>query len=176
MGPRLPVLVLNQNYEPLNVCNVRRAIVLLGRGKAEIIENGRGYIYTPADKFEIPSVIRLVYLIRRPRPQGRLTRRDIFLRDGFTCQYCHNASKDLTLDHVMPRHRGGGHSWENVVAACKACNHRKAGRTPEEAHMYLKKQPYRPTYSYFRTFYHYLESNDGWRKFIPAAEAELIGY
>jgi len=117
-----------------------------------------------------------VYLIRRPRPQGRLTRRDIFLRDGFTCQYCHNATKDLTLDHVMPRHRGGGHSWENVVAACKACNHRKAGRTPEEAHMYLKKQPYRPTYSYFRTFYHYLESNDGWRKFIPAAEAELIGY
>ncbi len=128
MGPRLPVLVLNQNYEPLNVCNVRRAIVLLDRGKAEIIENGRGYIYSPAAKFEIPSVIRLVYLIRRPRPQGRLTRRDIFLRDNFTCQYCHNPTKDLTLDHVMPRHRGGGHSWENVVAACKGCNHRKAGR------------------------------------------------
>jgi 5-methylcytosine-specific restriction endonuclease McrA len=94
LGPRLPVLVLNQNYEPLNVCNVRRAVVLLGRGKAEIIENGRGYIYSPNAKHEIPSVIRLIYLIRRPRPQGRLTRRDIFLRDGYICQYCQKPTKD----------------------------------------------------------------------------------
>jgi 5-methylcytosine-specific restriction endonuclease McrA len=176
VGPRLPVLVLNQNYEPLNVCTVRRALVLLDRGKAETIENGRGYIYSALAKYEVPSVIRLIYLIRRPRPQGRLTRRDIFLRDGFMCQYCQKQTKDLTLDHVMPRHRGGGHTWENVVAACKTCNHRKAGRTPEEAHMYLKRQPFRPTYSYFRTFYHYLESNDGWRKFIPASEFEVIGF
>jgi 5-methylcytosine-specific restriction endonuclease McrA len=150
--------------------------VLLGRGKAEIIENGRGYIHTPTTRYELPSVIRLVYLIRRPRPQGRLTRRDIFLRDKFTCQYCGGQTKDLTLDHVMPRHRGGGHSWENVVAACKGCNHRKAGRTPEEARMLLRHQPYMPTYSYFRTFYHYLQSNDGWRKFIPASEADAFGF
>jgi 5-methylcytosine-specific restriction endonuclease McrA len=158
------------------VCNARRALVLLGRGKAEIIENGRGYIHTPTTRYELPSVIRLVYLIRRPRPQGRLTRRDIFLRDKFTCQYCGGQTKDLTLDHVMPRHRGGGHSWENVVAACKGCNHRKAGRTPEEARMLLRHQPYMPTYSYFRTFYHYLQSNDGWRKFIPASEVDAFGF
>ena len=158
------------------MCAARRALVLLDRGKAEIIENGRGYIHTPTVKYELPSVIRLVYLIRRPRPQGRLTRRDIFLRDGYMCQYCHTQTKDLTLDHVMPRHRGGGHSWQNVVAACKGCNHRKAGRTPEEAHMYLKRAPYMPTYSYFRSFYHYLENNEGWRKFIPASETELIGF
>ncbi len=179
MGPRLPVLVLNQNYEPLNVCTVRRAFVLVDRGKAEIIENGRGYLRCPRQKYEMPSVIRLVYLIRRPRPQGRLTRRDIFLRDGFLCQYCGKTTKDLTLDHVMPRHRGGGHHWENVVAACKICNHRKAGRTPEEARMYLKRDPFRPTYSYFRTFYHYLEANEGWRKFIPgvdAIEAGMVGF
>jgi len=179
MGPRLPVLVLNQNYEPLNVCTVRRAFVLVDRGKAEIIENGRGYLRSPRQEYEMPSVIRLVYLIRRPRPQGRLTRRDIFLRDGFLCQYCGKPTKDLTLDHVMPRHRGGGHHWENVVAACKVCNHRKAGRTPEEARMYLKRDPYRPTYSYFRTFYHYLEANEGWRKFIPGVdgmEAGLAGF
>ena len=173
MGPRLPVLVLNQNFEPLNVCNVRRALVLLGRDKAETIENGRGYLHSATDIFEIPSVIRLAYLIRRPRPQGRLTRRDIFLRDQFTCQYCGNQSKDLTLDHVLPRHRGGTHEWDNVVAACKRCNHRKAGQTPEEARMYLRRDPYQPTYSYFRTFYHYLERNEGWRKFIPAIDGEL---
>ncbi len=173
MGPRLPVLVLNQNFEPLNVCNVRRALVLLGRDKAETIENGLGYMHSSTDIFEIPSVIRLAYLIRRPRPQGRLTRRDIFLRDKFTCQYCGNQSKDLTLDHVLPRHRGGTHEWVNVVAACKRCNHKKAGHTPEEARMYLRRDPYQPTYSYFRTFYHYLERNEGWRKFIPAIDGEL---
>ncbi len=173
MGPRLPVLVLNQNFEPLNVCNVRRALVLLGREKAETIENGRGYLHSATEIFEIPSVIRLGYLIHRPRPQGRLTRRDIFLRDKFTCQYCGSQSKDLTLDHVLPRHRGGKHEWDNVVAACKRCNHRKAGHTPDEARMYLRHDPYQPTYSYFRTFYHYLERNEGWRKFIPAIDGEL---
>lgn len=147
--------------------------MLLDRGKAELLENGRGYLRSPSAEFEIPSVIRLIYLIRRPRPQGRLTRRDIFLRDGFACQYCGKTGKDMTLDHVMPRHRGGGHSWENVVAACKTCNHRKAGRTPEEAHMLLRKEPYRPAYSYFRTFYHYLEGNESWRKFIPGVEAGM---
>jgi 5-methylcytosine-specific restriction endonuclease McrA len=166
-------LVLNQNFEPLNVCNVRRALVLLGRDKAETIENGRGYLHSATEIFEIPSVIRLGYLIHRPRPQGRLTRRDIFLRDKFTCQYCGSQSKDLTLDHVLPRHRGGKHEWDNVVAACKRCNHRKAGQTPEEARMYLRHDPYQPTYSYFRTFYHYLERNEGWRKFIPAIDGEL---
>ncbi|HXG36924.1 MAG TPA: hypothetical protein VNL15_08145 [Dehalococcoidia bacterium] len=83
MGPAsLPVLVLNQNYEPLNVCTVRRALVILNRGKAEILENGRGDIHSATMSFPIPSVIRLIYLIRRPRPQGRLTRRDVFLRDN----------------------------------------------------------------------------------------------
>jgi len=173
VGPGLPVLVLNQNYEPLNVCNVRRAFVLLDRGKAEIIENGRGYLHTPTLTFEIPSVIRLIYLIRRPRPQGRLTRRDVFLRDRFTCQYCGKQTKELTLDHVVPRHRGGAHTWENVVAACKACNHRKAGRTPQEAHMQLSRPPVKPAYSFLRSFYPYLESQASWRKFIPGGDSEF---
>ena len=173
MGPSLPVLVLNQNYEPLNVCNVRRAFVLLDRGKAEILENSRGYLRSPTYVFEIPSVIRLVYLIRRPRPQGRLTRRDVFLRDHFSCQYCGKQTKDLTLDHVLPRHRGGKHEWDNIVAACKGCNHRKAGRTPGEAHMHLSRQPYRPAYSFFHTFYPYLEGQESWRKFIPGGEADF---
>jgi 5-methylcytosine-specific restriction endonuclease McrA len=132
------VLVLNQNYEPLNVCNARRAFVLVDRGKAEVLEHAEdGVLRSTYHTFRLPSVIRLIYMIRRPRPQMRLTRREIFVRDRYTCQYCKKPGHDLTIDHVMPRHRGGRHTWENLVSACRQCNHRKAGRTPQEAHMPL---------------------------------------
>jgi 5-methylcytosine-specific restriction endonuclease McrA len=163
------VLVLNQNYEPLNVCTVRRAFVLVDRGKAEIMEDGRGYIHSVYLSFPIPSVIRLICLIHRPR----LTRRDAFLRDRYTCQYCGKHTRELTLDHVIPRHRGGHHDWENVVAACKACNHRKAGRSPEEARMRLIRQPFRPPFSYYRVLYPFLEAQAEWRKFVPGREPDL---
>jgi 5-methylcytosine-specific restriction endonuclease McrA len=113
------VLVLNQNYEPLNVCNATRAFNLIDRGKAEILEHGSGYLRSPSRQFPLPSVIRLIYLIRRPRPQMRLSRREVFNRDRYTCQYCgRRGQRDLTLDHVMPRHRGGRHTWDNLVTAC----------------------------------------------------------
>ena len=83
-----PVLVLNQNYQPLNVCTVRRAVVLLGIGKAEPLENGRGEVHTPSHAIPIPSVIRLMYLIKRPLLQRRLSRKEVFLRDNYTCLYC----------------------------------------------------------------------------------------
>jgi 5-methylcytosine-specific restriction endonuclease McrA len=168
-----PVLVLNQNFEPLNVCTVRRAFILIHRGKAEIVENGRGYLHTITATFPIPSVIRLIYLIRRPWPRGRLTRRDVFLRDRYTCQYCGKQTRDLTLDHVMPRRLGGDHDWENVAAACKPCNHRKAGRTPAEAHLRLIRQPFHPPFSYVRTFYPFLEEQVEWRKFVPGWQPDL---
>ncbi len=171
------VLVLNQNYQPLNVCNAGRAFVLIDRGKAEVLEHGDGGIRTPRHFFFLPSVIRMIYMIKRPRPRMRLSRREVFNRDKHTCQYCGKQTRDLTLDHVMPRHRNGRHEWENLTSACKKCNHRKAGQTPEEARMYLRHDPYQPTYSYFRTFYHYLERNEGWRKFIPAMDGELdVGF
>ena len=174
MGPaHAPVLVLNQNYEPLNVCTVRRAFVLVDRGKAEIIENGRGDLHSVYLSFTIPSVIRLIYLIRRPRPQGRLTRRDVFLRDRYTCQYCGKHTRELTLDHLIPRHRGGRHDWANIVAACKTCNHRKAGRTPEEAHMHLVRPPFRPSFGYQRVLFPFLETQAGWRKFVPGYEPDI---
>jgi len=137
-----------------------------------VLENGRGYLRSPALVFPIPSVIRLIYVIRRPRPQGRLSRRDVFLRDHYACQYCGRHTHDLTLDHVIPRKRGGPHDWANVVAACKACNHRKAGRTPEEAHMRspghrsVDLQP-------LPSFYHYLDSQMEWRKFVPGYDVDL---
>lgn len=164
------VLVLNQNYEPLNVCNEKRAIVLIDRGKAEVLEHGAGQIRTPSQNYLRPSVIRLVYLIKRPRPKARLTRREIFLRDNFTCQYCGVRGKDLTIDHVIPRHRGGKHTWDNLVSACRACNHRKGGKALEEAKMALRHPPAPPRVSTYYLLNQYLKSYTEWQKFIPEWE------
>jgi len=171
------VLVLNQNYQPLNVCNARRAFTLVDRGKAEVLEHGEGGIRTSRYLYPLPSVIRMVYLIRRPRPVMRLSRREVFNRDRHTCQYCGRQTKDLTLDHVLPRHRGGPHDWENLVSACKTCNHRKAGRTPQEARMDLLQEPFAPKINSYYVVYRHLNGNghDGWRKFLPGWE-EPGGY
>lgn len=163
-----PVLVLNQNYEPLNVCNVRRAVVLLGRGKAELLINGRGEVRTPRLVFPAPSVIRLVYLVRRPVFQRRLSRREVFARDGYTCQYCGRERRELTLDHVIPRFRGGDHAWENVVTACIPCNHRKAGRTPKEAGMALLREPRAPRPNPYHLFQRRTLQEE-WLQFMPWA-------
>jgi 5-methylcytosine-specific restriction endonuclease McrA len=169
------VLVLNQNYEPLNVCNARRAWTLVDGGKAEVLEHALGMLRSPSRSFQRPSVIRLVYMIKRPRPRVRLTRREIFIRDSFTCQYCGLKTRDLTLDHVLPRHRGGRHTWENLVSACRSCNHRKGGRTPEEAHMRLRRLPYEPKANSYYLFGQYLDGYEEWQKFIPEWESEKAG-
>jgi 5-methylcytosine-specific restriction endonuclease McrA len=169
------VLVLNQNYEPLNVCNTRRALVLVDNGKAEVLEHADGVLRAPSRTFPRPSVIRLVQMIKRPRPRVRLTRREIFLRDHYSCQYCGVRTRDLTIDHVVPRHRGGKHSWENLVSACRACNHRKGGKTPDEARMTLRRPPFEPKANSYYLFHSYLEANDAWQKFIPAWEQERAG-
>jgi len=162
-----PVLVLNQNYEPLNICRARRAVVLLYRSKAEILENGSGFIHSADCTFPLPSVIRLVYTIKRPRTERKLTRFEIFNRDRYTCQYCGKETHQLTLDHVLPRYRGGQHVWENVVSACIPCNRHKAGRTPEEAGMRLLCHPYRPHHN--TPFYipHHLQNQSEWQKYLP---------
>jgi len=160
-----PVLVLNQNYEPLNVCRVKRAIVLILNGKAEVLENNSNLIQSPSFSMKSPSVVRLVYMVKRPRPQVKLTRRRVFIRDNYTCQYCGKETRELTLDHVIPRHLGGEHSWENVVSACKACNYRKAGRTPQEAGMKLLKKPTRPSLASRYVVYPF-QIPPEWRKYI----------
>ena len=162
-----PVLVLNQNYEPLNICKVRRAIILLLCDKAEVIENGRGVIHSVDNVFEVPSVIRLVFFIKRPRRQRKLTKLEVFNRDKYICQYCGAESKELTLDHVIPRQRNGEHIWENVVSACVPCNRRKAGRTPAEARMPLLCQPKAPRNNGFYVPYHYLRRRIEWQKYLP---------
>jgi 5-methylcytosine-specific restriction endonuclease McrA len=163
----LPVLLLNQNYEPLNICNVRRAMVLLDRGKAEPLANGRGELHTATRAIPVPSVIRLAYMVRRPLTlRRRLSRREVFARDGYTCQYCGKETRELTLDHVVPRHRGGSHSWENVVAACIPCNHRKAGLTLQEAGMRLRREPQPPRPNPYAIL-HNRPILEEWRPFAP---------
>ena len=163
-----PVLVLNQNYEPLNVCDIRRAFRLLGADKAELLERNHQVIHTPSLAIAAPSVIRLISLVKRPRPRVKLSRREVFARDKHTCQYCGTTSRDLTIDHVIPKHRGGRHEWENLVAACRTCNHRKGSKTLAEARMALMKEPRAPRADVRYLYGSYLadEANDPWRNYL----------
>lgn len=166
-----PVLVLNLNYVPINVSTVRRAIILVSKGKAELLENHRGEVRTVTATVEAPSIIRLVYLVKRPFAPRKLSKKEIFLRDQYTCQYCGKKTQELTLDHVVPRRQKGAHTWENVVAACSRCNLRKAGRTPEEANMRLKTQPRIPQPNPYRI----LQNRailDEWKPYLPWTDEE----
>jgi len=143
------VLVLNATYEPLSVISIRRAVVLLLKEKAEIVEAAEAWLRSERESLPVPLVIRLVYYVRIPRRFSLpLSRRTVLARDHYTCQYCGErvSRANLTLDHVIPRSRGGETGWENVVAACGPCNRRKGDRTPEEAGMPLYRQPRRPRY------------------------------
>jgi 5-methylcytosine-specific restriction endonuclease McrA len=161
-----PVLVLNANYAPLNVCTTRRAMGLLFNGKAEMLMNGRGFIHTVRASYARPSVIRLGYMIKRPHPKVRLTKRELFRRDQYACQYCGNQSRRLTLDHVIPRHKGGEHSWTNLVTACATCNLKKGGRTIQEARMQLLRPPREPHATALYLYGIHLPGNENWRPFL----------
>mgnify|MGYP001334328841 CR=1 FL=1 len=160
------VLVLNQNYEPLNVCGARRAVVLLLRNKAQSLEGTELVMHAAIEEFQIPSVIRLLHMVKRPIFSRRLSRREVFWRDGFTCQYCGRQMHDLTLDHVKPRVHKGAHTWENVVTACVPCNHKKAGRSPSEAGMRLLREPAAPKAN---PYYHLMHRQlpDAWNIYLP---------
>ncbi len=140
------MLVLNATYEPINVCTVRRAVVLLLKDKAEIIERGEFELHAESCSIARPVVIRLVAYVRIPRDTHRrkITRRAVFARDDWTCQYCGSRS-NLTVDHVVPRSKGGSSNWENIVASCAPCNRRKGNALPRQAGMRLLKQPRTPS-------------------------------
>ncbi|MGD8623763.1 MAG: HNH endonuclease [Anaerolineae bacterium] len=143
------VLVLNATYEPLNVVSVRRAVVLILKEKAELVEAAEAWIRAERFALPLPLVIRLVYYVRIPQRFALpLSRRTVLARDHYTCQYCGQrlSKANLTIDHVVPRSRGGETRWGNVVTACGPCNRRKGNRTPEEARMPLRCQPRRPRY------------------------------
>jgi 5-methylcytosine-specific restriction endonuclease McrA len=138
-----PVLVLNASYEPINICAARRAIVLVLKGVAHAEEHAESQIHAARTHLPMPSVIRLLEYRRIPHQTRALSRKNILMRDRYTCQYCGKAlpSAEMTLDHVIPRSRAGETTWENLVACCNPCNNRKGSRTPEEAGMKLHRAP-----------------------------------
>ena len=140
------VLVLNATFEPINVCTTRRATVLLLKEKAEVVERGKGRLRSENMSVERPAVIRLVTYVRVPRDVHRrkITRKAVLARDSWTCQYCGSERPGLTVDHVIPRSRGGESVWENIVASCAPCNRKKGNKMPREAQMHPRSQPRPP--------------------------------
>ncbi|MDP9228523.1 MAG: HNH endonuclease [Actinomycetota bacterium] len=140
------VLVLNATYEPLNVCTVRRALVLILKEKAEVLERGDGVLRSETMRIDRPEVIRLVSFVRVPRDvhRRRITRKAVLARDGWICQYCGSDRPGLTVDHVIPRSKGGESVWENIVASCASCNRRKGNRMPHEIRMHPRSHPRPP--------------------------------
>jgi 5-methylcytosine-specific restriction endonuclease McrA len=166
---QMPVLVLNASYEPINVCAARRAIVLVLKGVASAEEISGHTVHAARRGFHLPSVIRLLEYRRIPHQTRALSRKNILMRDRYTCQYCHRTlpSGELTLDHVLPRSRSGDSTWENLVACCHSCNNRKGGRTPEEAGMRLMRQPRPFNLHTNRHLMRLLGKSDAqWRKYL----------
>lgn len=162
------VLVLNQNYEPLNVCRWQRAVTLVFLDKAIVVESDSKTLHSPTITMPMPSVVRLVRYIKRPLPKIKLSRQSLMERDSYTCQYCGKQSKHLTVDHIVPRERGGRHTWSNLVACCVDCNVRKGNRTARQAEMKLLKDPQRPRfipYLSFATMRRAL-TNEVWRDYL----------
>lgn len=163
------VLVLNTTYEPLNVTTVRRALVLLLKDKAEVVERAGTTLRSERAAFEVPLVIRLREYVRVPhRPAARrISRRAIFARDGYRCQYC-GSDRQLTVDHVVPRSKGGGDTWDNLVTSCAACNRRKADRPPHLAGLRLRRPPRAPAPGALVVL-HADDVHESWRPYLSYA-------
>jgi 5-methylcytosine-specific restriction endonuclease McrA len=149
----IKVLVLNHTYEPLHFCNVKRAIIMVLQGKAENVEMSDRVIHSPSRVLPLPAVIRLLRYIRRSyRKSLAFSKKNVFRRDNYTCQYCGRMGPDLTIDHIVPRSLGGKTSWENVVVACQACNVRKGNRRLDETDMRLLRKVKPPPFVVFLNF------------------------
>jgi 5-methylcytosine-specific restriction endonuclease McrA len=165
----LPVLVLNASYEPINVCAARRAIVLVLKGVAMTEEENGHFLHAARVAMRVPSVIRLLEYRRIPHQSRALSRKNILLRDRNTCQYCSTTlpSGELTLDHVIPRSRGGLSTWENLVACCHPCNRRKGNQLPHEVNMRPSREPRSFNLHTSRHIMRLMgHSDDKWRKYL----------
>jgi 5-methylcytosine-specific restriction endonuclease McrA len=164
------VLVLNATYEPINVCTVRRATVLLLKDKAEVVEIGTQDLHWATGSLPRPVVIRLVTYVRIPRDthKRKITRRAVFARDGWACQYCGSDRGSLTIDHVIPRSKGGSSAWDNIVTCCAPCNRRKGDRLPRQAGMHPRHAPRPPSPT---LFVHVAMTRipDAWQQYLVAA-------
>jgi 5-methylcytosine-specific restriction endonuclease McrA len=166
---QLPVLVLNATYEPVHVTRVRRALVLMLKGVAQAEEINSTEIHSPSRTLRAPSVIRLLSYRHIPQQTRALSRKNILLRDRYTCQFCGRKfpAAELTLDHVHPRSRGGRSTWENLVASCYRCNNRKGDQTPEEAGLRLVRKPRPFTLHTSRQLMRLMANQEEkWRKYL----------
>lgn len=158
-------LVLNATYEPLSVVPVRRALVLVLRERADVVESNGFVWHSEQLAMSSPSVIKLRRYVKvRMDRSVPLNRRSIFLRDDFTCQYCSRPAENV--DHVVPRAQGGTHTWDNVVAACRRCNTKKGGRTPEQAGLHLRMRPRAPSRQGWVAFASGMRPDPAWEPYL----------
>lgn len=182
-----PTLVLNRNWQPVRVATVARSLVLLWNEVARVVDPDTYQLFTWADwaklrprdgepviqavrfQLRVPEVIALTHYDRVPFGTVTFSRRNVFKRDHYACQYCGTqpGTEELTIDHVIPRSHGGETSWENCVLACVDCNKRKANRTPEQAGMHLRRKPARPAWRPSYANHHVRIAS--WAKFISEA-------
>ena len=158
------VLVLNAAYEVLGLASIKRAVLLVLGGGAEMVSESGLYLNTPSARIPVPSVVRRKRMVRRRPGRVPLNRRNVLRRDRYTCQYCGQKGGELTVDHVLPKSRGGKSTWDNLVAACRSCNLRKGDRTPEEAGMRLLRPPKPPRVPLF--LLDLKEVPPDWRPFV----------
>lgn len=164
------VLVLNATYEPLNVCTVKRAIVLMLKEKAEVVEVSGRQCHSAHATFPLPDVIKLSYFVKIPRGgERKISRRAVFSRDNHRCQYC-GSHTHLTIDHVIPRSRGGATSWENIVTSCAPCNAHKGDRLPREVGMHPRTSPRSPSPVAY-IFLAVSEMRHSWERYLDYAIA-----
>jgi len=163
------VLLLNITYEPLKIINWKKEMTMLCLGKVEVTEQYDRDIHSVSFTIKLPSVVRLLRLVKRPKSPVKFSRQNIYARDRYQCQYCGGrfAAEDLTYDHIIPKSRGGKTKWENIVTCCVDCNRRKGGRTPAEASMQLIRQPNRPTWvPAIRITISFHKVPDSWRDYL----------
>ena len=162
------VLVLNNNYQPLNVTNAQRAVAMLYLGKVEVLASDSKVFRSEHTALRLPTVVRLCRYIRRPLPELRASRKSIFARDRHTCQYCGHRQVALTLDHVVPRDRSGRTDWDNLVCCCTRCNNIKGNQMPEDAGLSLLRKPRRPKYIPYIAYTKFLQAleNPHWRDYL----------
>ncbi len=168
MNPALggKVLVLNQSYEPISICSPKKAIILIYLMKAEMVaERKNKRIRSVSNSYPFPSIIKLLTYIKIPFKSVELSRKNIIKRDGNRCQYCNKKSVEITIDHIIPKSRGGMDTWENLTAACVRCNNRKGNRTPEEADMPLLTKPRKPNHIIFLK-QHIGVLEEAWKPFL----------
>lgn len=163
------VLLLNITYQPLKIINWKKAITLLCLGKVEVIEEYGRDIHSVSFTIKLPSVVRLLRMVKRPKSPIKFSRQNIYARDRYKCQYCGSQfnTEELTYDHILPKSRGGKTEWENIVTCCVNCNRKKGGRTPKEAAMRLIRKPARPSWiPALRITIGYRDVPESWRDYI----------